>query len=65
MQNKHSITNLEKLHNPQLWVDINQPEQASLSGGTDNKLIANELTHTMQQSSSSITTGRIPLWIGI
>lgn len=61
MQNKHNITNSKKLHNPQLWVDINQPEQASLSGGTGNNSIANELTHTMQQSSR--TTGIIPLWI--
>ncbi|MBW4646963.1 MAG: hypothetical protein KME23_28915 [Goleter apudmare HA4340-LM2] len=60
MQNKHNVTNSKKLHNPQLWVDINQPEQASLSGGTGNNPIANELTHTIQQSS--IPPGRIVLW---
>ncbi len=61
MSNKHNVTNFKKLHNPQLWGDINQTEQELLSGGTANKLIANELTHTVQQSS--ITTGRIPIWI--
>jgi len=61
MNNKNSVTNSKKLHNPQMWVDIKPTEQELLCGGTGNNLITHELTHTLQQSS--VPTGRIPLWI--
>lgn len=59
MNNKHSVTNSKKLHNPQMWVDIKPTEQELLCGGTGKTLLAHELTHTLQ--TSSVQTGRILL----